>query len=116
MRRHSLHPLADEDDDPMLSAVNLVDVFLIVVAALLVALTLRAEREAGSTVTVIRNAGRPDMEIVTRENGREVRLRGDGTAGAGNGVRAGVAYKLDDGSVIYVPEPAASSSPAGSTP
>ncbi|MCW7539939.1 DUF2149 domain-containing protein [Aquabacterium sp. A7-Y] len=110
MRHHPLKALGEDDDDPMLSAVNLVDVFLVVVAALLVALTLRAEREAGETVTVIRNAGKPDMEIVVRENGREVKLRGDGSAGAGNGVRTGVAYRLDDGSVVYLPEPAASGS------
>ncbi|WKB54964.1 DUF2149 domain-containing protein [Eleftheria terrae] len=110
MRHRHLDALADDDDDPMLSAVNLVDVFLVVVAALLVALTLRAEREAGETVTVIRNAGRPDMEIVVREHGRELRLRGDGSASAGNGVRTGIAYRLQDGSVVYVPEPAASGS------
>jgi hypothetical protein len=48
------------------------------------------------------------MELVVREHGREVRFKGAGGASAGDGVRAGVAYRLADGSVVYVPEPEAS--------
>lgn len=101
-----IRPLADnDDDDPMLSAVNLVDVFLVLVVALLTAVTLHQQRAAEGDVTIIRNPGQPDMEIVVRERGREVRYRGSGTAGAGDGQRAGVAYRLQDGTMVYVPEP-----------
>lgn len=101
-----IRPLADDDDDdPMLSAVNLVDVFLVLVVALLTAVTLHQQRATEGDVTIIRNAGQPDMEIVVRERGREVRYRGSGTAGAGDGRRAGVAYRLQDGTMVYVPEP-----------
>lgn len=99
-----LRVLDEDDDDPMLSAVNLVDVFLVLVVALLVAVAVRHEQAAGEDVTVIRNAGRPDMEIVVREQGREVTYRGSGGASEGQGVRAGVAYRLEDGSIVYVPE------------
>lgn len=96
-----LRPLADDDDDPMLSAVNLVDVFLVLVVALLTAVAVQAP---AADAAVVRKAGEPGMEMVLRENGREVRYRGSGGASAGEGVRAGVAYRLKDGNIVYVPE------------
>ena len=102
--RRELAILAEDDEDPILSAVNLVDVFLVLVVALLVAVAASTQRQAQEGVTVIRNAGQPDMEIVVREQGREVRYKGQGGAADANGVRAGVAYQLKDGSMVYVPE------------
>lgn len=100
-----LRALGDDDDDPMLSAVNLVDVFLVLVVALLTAVAVQAPPASGDA-TAVRNAGQPGMELVLRENGREVRYSGSGGASAGDGVRAGVAYRLKDGSIVYVPESA----------
>lgn len=99
-----LAPLAEDDDDPMLSAVNLVDVFLVLVVALLTAVALQQQAASSGDVTIIRNAGQPDMEIVVRERGREVKYRGSGGASEGQGERAGVAYRLKDGTIVYVPE------------
>lgn len=103
-----IHLLAEEDDDPMLSAVNLVDVFLVLVVALLTAVAAQTQQNAQDQVTIVRRAGEPDMEVVVRENGKEVKFRGAGGATAGEGVRAGVAYRLKDGNVVYVPEAGAS--------
>lgn len=99
-----LNVLAEDDDDPMLSAVNLVDVFLVLVVALLTAVAVQTQTSAHGSVTTIRNAGRPDMEVVVREQGREVRFKGAGSAAQGQGVRAGVAYQLEDGNIVYIPE------------
>jgi hypothetical protein len=58
-------------------------------------------------VTVIRNAGRPDMQVVIKDGQRVERFKAEGAAGAGagtGGVKAGVAYRLEDGSMVYVPE------------
>lgn len=96
--------LAEEDDDPMLSAVNLVDVFLVLVVALLTAVALQQQKDANENVTVIKRPGEPNMEIVVRENGKEIRYKGNGGSSEGQGQRAGVAYKLKDGNIIYVPE------------
>ncbi|CAN7605126.1 DUF2149 domain-containing protein [Acidovorax delafieldii] len=101
--RH-LNVLAEDDDDPMLSAVNLVDVFLVLVVALLTAVAVQTQTSAHESVTIIRNAGQPDMEVVVREQGKEVRFKGAGSAAQGQGVRAGVAYKLEDGNIVYIPE------------
>lgn len=96
--------LGEEDDDPMLSAVNLVDVFLVLVVALLTAVALQQQKDTSENLTVIKRPGEPDMEIVVRENGQEIRYKGNGGSSEGQGVRAGVAYRLKDGNIIYVPE------------
>lgn len=96
--------LSEDDDDPMLSAVNLVDVFLVLVVALLAAVAVQGQGPVQDGVTVIRNPGQPDMEIVVRENGQEVRYKGTGGTAQGSGVRAGVAYRLKDGNIVYLPE------------
>ena len=101
--RH-LSIVGEEDDDPMLSAVNLVDVVLVLVVALLTAVALQQQAAADENVTIIKRAGEPDMEIVVREKGQEIRYKGNGGSSEGQGVRAGVAYKLKDGNIIYVPE------------
>lgn len=88
--------LAEDDDDPMLSSINLVDVFLVLVVALLAAVNLSSAGEPGAPV-----------ELKIPEDGKEIRYQGTGDQGAGEGVRAGVAYRLRDGSIIYVPENAA---------
>ena len=85
-----LNVLAEDDDDPMLSAVNLVDVFLVLVVALLTAVAVQSQTSANESVTIIRNAGQPDMEVVVREQGKEVRFKGAGSASQGQGARAGV--------------------------
>lgn len=104
-----LKVLDEDDDDPMLSAVNLVDVFLVLVVALLAAVATSSRQSAPATV---RDAGAPDMEIVVTEQGREIRYKGSGSVSEGAGVRAGVAYRLNDGSIIYVPEEAAADADA----
>ena len=108
-----LNVLAEDDDDPMLSAVNLVDVFLVLVVALLTAVAVQSQTSANESVTIIRNAGQPDMEVVVREQGKEVRFKGAGSAVQGQGVRAGVAYQLEDGNIVYIPETGAAPAEAG---
>jgi hypothetical protein len=100
------HVLQEDDDDPMLSAVNLVDVFLVLVVALLTAVAAQSQTSAASQdkVTIIKNEGQPNMEIIVRENGQEVKFKGNGQVGAAQGQRAGVAYQLKDGHIVYVPE------------
>jgi hypothetical protein len=103
--------LAEEDDDPMLSAINLVDVFLVLVVALLTAVAVKTQSTPSPDVSKVEQAGQPDMTLVVREQGKEVRFKGAGSASQGQGVRAGVAYRLEDGSIIYVPEAGAGASP-----
>ncbi|TSE18500.1 hypothetical protein Talka_02143 [Tepidimonas alkaliphilus] len=98
--------LADaEDDDPILSVVNIVDVFLVVIAVLLIAI---AENPINPFVThnavVIKNPGEANMELVVKKGNELRQYKASGQIGEGEGAKAGTAYRLKDGTLIYVPE------------
>ena len=106
-----------EDDDPILSVVNLIDVFLVIIAALLLAVANSPVNPFSSdTLTVIRNAGQPNMEIIIKQGEKLEHYQSSGAIGEGQGTKAGVAYRMKDGSMVYVPETgtsgAASTKPA----
>ncbi|WP_428605859.1 DUF2149 domain-containing protein [Sedimenticola sp.] len=93
------------DEDPILSVVNLIDVFLVLIAALLLTVANSPLSPYGADkVTVIRNPGGENMELIVKDGAKIERFRADGAGGSGGGVRAGIAYRLKDGSMVYVPE------------
>ncbi|WP_417071008.1 DUF2149 domain-containing protein [Niveibacterium terrae] len=95
----------DEGDDPILSVVNLIDVFLVIIAALLISVIQSpANPFSSADVTVIRNAGKPDMEITVKQGEKITHYQAKGQIGGGDGEKAGVAYRLKDGAMVYVPE------------
>lgn len=99
--------LLDEDEaaNPALSVVNLVDVFLVLVAALLIAIAQNPMNPfLDENVTVIKNAGQPDMEMIIKNGEKIETYKSQGEIGSGEGVKAGVAYKMEDGSIVYIPE------------
>ena len=99
-------------DDPILSVVNLLDVFLVVIAALLLAVASSpANPFSADTMTIIKNPGQPDMEMIVKEGQKLERYQSSGAIGEGQGTKAGVAYRMQDGSMVYVPEPASNSRP-----
>ena len=105
-QHHRLGVLDDDDaDDPILSVVNIIDVFLVVIAVLLITIMENPLNPfSAENVTVIKNPGQPDMEI-TIKDGREMKtFASSGEIGSGTGMRAGVAYRLEDGSMVYIPE------------
>lgn len=97
----------DEELNPIVSAVNLVDVFLVIIAALLIAIAQNPLNTfTADNVTVIKNAGKPNMEVIVKE-GKEIKqYKSNGEIGSGEGTKAGVAYKMADGSMVYVPDDA----------
>jgi hypothetical protein len=98
-----------EDDDPILSVVNLIDVFLVIIAALLLAVAQNPMNVfARESVTVIKNPGQPDMEVLVKDGEKIEHYKASGKIGAGEGEKAGIAYRMKDGSMVYVPQAAAS--------
>lgn len=94
-----------EADDPMLSLVNLIDVFLVIIAALLLAIAnTPLSPFSQDKLTIIRNPGQKDMEIIMKDGQKIERYQGGGGSSKGQGVKAGIAYRMDDGSMVYVPE------------
>lgn len=111
VRRKSVSSLLNDDDsdDPITSVVNLIDVFLVIIAALLVSVAQSPANPFGAeNVTVIKNPGQPNMEITMKEGQKITRYQAKGQIGSGDGEKAGVAYRLKDGSMVYVPEAGAS--------
>jgi hypothetical protein len=98
-----------ETDDPILSVVNLIDVFLVVVAMLMVVIVQNPLNPfAGKNVVVVENPGEADMRILIKEGQELTRYETSGEIGEGQGVRAGITYRLSDGRLIYIPEKAGS--------
>jgi hypothetical protein len=95
-----------DSDDPILSVVNLIDIFLVIIAALLITvaqsplMNVFTQRD----VTVITDPGQPGMEIVVKRGETIERYKATGAIGAGDGEKAGVAYRMKDGAIVYVPE------------
>lgn len=99
-----------EDDDPMSVVSNLFDVAMVFAVALMVALVTRynmTEMFSKEDFTMVKNPGKENMEIITKEGEiinrytpSEDQTHADGTKGK----RVGVAYELENGEIIYVPE------------
>lgn len=109
-RRNKLIQKSVEEDDPMSVVSNLFDVAMVFAVALMVALVTRynmTEMFSQEDFTMVKNPGKDIMEIITKE-GQEInrytpsedQSHTDGTKGK----RVGVAYELEDGKIIYVPE------------
>ncbi|PHS26770.1 MAG: hypothetical protein COA83_01775 [Methylophaga sp.] len=95
----------DEELNPMLSVINLIDVLLVLVAALLIIIIQNPLNPfSQDEVTVIKNPGQPNMEMVIKKGEEIERYKASDTIGQGEGIKAGVAYRMKDGSFIYVPE------------
>ena len=105
-RRTRLPILDDGDDDPLTSAVNLVDVFFVAMVILMAAIVNDpSHASADETVTIIKNAGEPTMEIIVKNGSSTERFEASGASSRGNGTKAGVAYRMNDGTMVYVPQP-----------
>jgi hypothetical protein len=95
-----------DNDDPILSVVNLIDIFLVIIAALLITVAKNPLLNPFSKqeVTVITDPGKPSMEMVVKKGEKIEKYKASGAMGEGEGSKAGVAYRMKDGSFVYVPE------------
>jgi hypothetical protein len=88
----------------MLSTINLVDVFLVVIGVLLIAVIENPLRPfVEENVTIIRNEGKLNMEIIVKDGKKVTKFQSVGSSIEGDGEMAGTAYRLKDGSMVYVP-------------
>lgn len=98
-----------EDTDPMSVVSNLFDVAMVFAVALMVALVSRynmTEMFSQEDFTMVKNPGKENMEIITKEGEKINRYTPseDNNASGNKGKRVGIAYELDNGDIIYVPE------------
>lgn len=107
MRRRFL--VKDDDNDPMSVVGNLFDVAMVFAVALMVALVTRfnmTEMFSKEDFTMVKNPGKEDMEIIVKEGNTINRytLSEDQAQEGRRGKRVGIAYELENGEIIYVPE------------
>ena len=107
--RHSLLK-NNEEDDPMSAVSNLFDVAMVFAVALLVALVTRfnmTEIFSQEDFSIVKNPGKENMEIITKE-GKKINKYTPSEDQSANdqkkGKKVGVAYQLENGEIIYVPE------------
>ena len=116
MRRNRRRRLWEEmDEDPGAGLLNLFDVWIAFAVALLLAMVayMRVPELLGhGDLTVIRNPGTPQMEIIEKRGEKIEHYRAAPQQLTGQGVRLGTAYRLSNGEVVYVPEDS-KPSPAG---
>lgn len=98
-----------EDSDPLSIIVNLFDVAMVFAVALMVAMVMNmnmTEYFTEENFTIVKNPGKDDMEIITKE-GKKINKytpSEDQSSSQKKGKRVGVAYELENGEIIYVPE------------
>lgn len=99
----------EEDSDPISVVSNLFDVAMVFAVALMVALVTRynmTEMLSQEDFTMVKNPGKENMEIITKEGekiNRYTPSENQNQSGA-RGKKVGIAYELENGEIIYVPE------------
>ncbi len=99
---------AFSDDDPMTGVANLFDIGLVFIVGLLMTLfsayRLQDLFDQNSAMTIMKQQADGTMEIIIKEGSRIKATRITREAASGRGNRLGVAYGLEDGGMVYVPD------------
>ncbi len=93
--------------DPLEATTNLFDVAMLIgVGFMIVALTSfgMSDLLTSEDMTIVKNPGESDMEIIVKTGDRVERLSSTGEYAEGVGSPIGTVYELDDGTVVWVPE------------
>ncbi|MFA5396780.1 MAG: DUF2149 domain-containing protein [Methanogenium sp.] len=106
-KRQRRYLTEDDDEDPLAGMANLFDVAMVFAVALLVALVLSYNMpemlDDQSSVTIVKNPGTPEMEIIVKDKNEITVLNMSDKVSGGQGTKMGTAYRLENGQVIYVP-------------
>jgi hypothetical protein len=99
----------EEDSDPLSVIVNLFDVAMVFAVALMVAMVMHlnmTEIFTQEDFTIVKNPGKENMEIITKEGNKinKYTPSEDQSQAQKKGRRVGIAYELENGEIIYVPE------------
>lgn len=108
LKRNQNRGAGFSDNDPMTGVANLFDLGLVFIVGLLLALfgTYHLEElfQEDSRVTITKQSASGAMEIILK-NGKKIEaMKVTENKAKGRGERLGTAYRLQDGSMVYVPE------------
>jgi len=96
------------EDDPLSGVANLFDLSLVFIVGLIITLFaayhLQDLFDSKSEITIVKKAQGGEMEIITKK-GKKIKIHKVSKEKAkGRGQRLGVAYRLEDGTIVYVPD------------
>jgi len=100
------HALQDSHADPMDGMGNLFDVAILIgVGFMVVALSSFGLQEilSDEQLTIVKNPGTPQMEIITKQGAKIERLKSTDEQAQGPGAAVGTVYRLRDGRMVWVP-------------
>jgi len=108
MRDYQLFADDHDCDDPMSGVVNLFDTAVVFISALLLALITVFDAKdifsKDSNLTIVKKNEQGEMVVIEKKGRKIQAVKMSREEAAGKGVRLGTAYRLEDGSMIYVPE------------
>lgn len=96
------------DNDPLTGVANLFDLGLVFIVGLLMALfgtyhlddLLREDSE----ITITKQSANGEIELIFKKGKKIEAMKVTKEKAQGKGQRLGTAYRLEDGSMIYIPE------------
>ncbi|MBP1619110.1 MAG: hypothetical protein H6Q14_2937 [Bacteroidetes bacterium] len=99
----------EEDTDPLSVVVNLFDVAMVFAVALMVSMVMHLNMTEVFTkedYTIVKNPGKDNMQIITKEGNKINKYTPSKEQSSSNkkGKKVGIAYELENGEIIYVPE------------
>ena len=105
--RRKIRRLGAEDDDPLSGVANFFDLGIVFALGFILALLKYIglpEMLAKQDVTLVKNPGTSQMEIITKKGVVIEKYRVSRDKLSGEGEKLGTAFRLKNGEVIYVPE------------
>jgi hypothetical protein len=103
-------PSPDEiaEEDPLSGVANLFDVSIVFIVGLMLTLfsvyRMGDLIDADSEVTMVKTNAQGEREIIVKKGTEITAYKVTGETATGDGERLGIAYRLANGQVIYVPE------------
>ena len=96
------------DNDPMSGVANLFDLGLVFIVGLIFTLFsayhLQDLFDKTSEMTIMKQNKNGEIEIITKKGKKIDARKVTSKKSEGRGERLGIAYRLEDGSMVYVPE------------
>jgi hypothetical protein len=96
------------ENDPLSGVANLFDIGLVFIVGLIITLFtayhLQDLFSEKSELTIMKKSENGQMEIITKKGEKIKAIKVTKEKALGKGERLGIAYRLEDGSMVYVPE------------
>jgi hypothetical protein len=107
-KRRSHTDSEPHDNDPLSGVANLFDIGLVFIVGLIITLFtayhLQELFSEKSEITIMKKSKNEELEIITKKGKRIEAVKITKKKAEGRGERLGVAYRLEDGSMVYVPD------------